>query len=170
MYQPAKDIESYYRLSQPLIEKMAMIDDLADQLGALLDWVIGVDFQVIEQPQKAASVSDQKADNHEDSRYKSQLYAISLIVGDVADENAPVFLTTASADEMLIRLQVGVDLMKKLDVAKLLSLDNYYAELLACLEHYYNHACSDALEERVLLDFFEFNARLSDQDIDAIEH
>ncbi len=147
-----KNIESYYDLSQPLEEKLHMIDDMADQLGEMLDWVLTIDFQIIRAPQKA---------DESDDKMISKLYAVSVIAGDADDEDAPVLFTTASADEALIRLQVYINLMEKLNIRNLAQSESYYEEMLSALENYYNNDCQDVLEEIVLSSFFEFNRQLS---------
>ncbi|MBK2123719.1 hypothetical protein [Fangia hongkongensis] len=147
-----KNIESYYDLSQPLEEKLHMIDDMADQLGEMLDWVLTIDFQIIRAPQKT---------DESDDKMISKLYAVSVIAGDADDEDAPVLFTTASADEALIRLQVYINLMEKLNIRNLAQSESYYEEMLSALENYYNNDCQDVLEEIVLSSFFEFNRQLS---------
>ncbi|WP_116963486.1 hypothetical protein [Fastidiosibacter lacustris] len=142
MFEVSENIESYYNLNQSIREKMRAIDDMADQLGDLLDWNLTVDFQIINQ-------SD-----------KSSLYAVSIIAGEVEDEGAPVFFTTASADEALIRLQVYLDLMEKFEINNLARSVEYYQQALDKLAHYYNEECEDILHQIVLEGFFAFNESL----------
>ncbi len=144
MFEVSENIETYYELNQSVREKMRMIDDMADQLGERLDWNFTVDFQIITQAEK------------------SSLYAVSIIAGEADDDEAPVFFTTASADEALIRLQVYLELMEKFEISNLARSEEYYQQSLDKLAHYYNEECDDLLHQMVLESFFEFNESLSD--------
>ncbi|WP_100550646.1 hypothetical protein [Caedibacter taeniospiralis] len=144
MFEVSENIETYYELNQSVREKMRMIDDMADQLGERLDWSFTVDFQIITQAEK------------------SSLYAVSIIAGEADDDEAPVFFTTASADEALIRLQVYLELMEKFEISNLARSEEYYQQSLDKLAHYYNEECDDLLHQMVLESFFEFNESLSD--------
>ena len=142
MYEVVENIATYYDLNQNVREKMRMIDDMADQLGEILDWSFTVDFQII---------------NKEDS---SALYAVSIIAGDSDDDEAPVFFTTASADEALIRLQVLIELMERFEICNLARSQSYYQQSMDKLVNYYNEDCEDLLHQLVLLIFFDFNEAL----------
>ncbi|WP_440992832.1 hypothetical protein [Cysteiniphilum litorale] len=144
MFEISENIENYYELSQTVREKMRMIDDMADHLGELLDWNLTVDFQIINQNDK------------------SSLYGVSIIAGESDDDEAPVFFSTASADEALIRLQVYLELMEKFEISNLARSEEYYQQSLDKLAHYYNDSCDDLLHQIVLESFFEFNERLVD--------
>ena len=144
MFEVSENIESYYELNQSVREKMRMIDDMADQLGERLDWNFTVDFQIITQAEK------------------SSLYAVSIVAGEADDDEAPVFFTTASSDEALIRLQVYLELMEKFEISNLARSEEYYQQSLDKLAHYYNEECEDLLHQIVLESFFEFNESLAD--------
>ncbi|WP_119344599.1 hypothetical protein [Facilibium subflavum] len=167
MNEITENIQTYYDLSYPLAEKMRMIDDLADQLGELLDWVLSVDFQVVQKPAQNTDNPEYLPDgedhsqNEMNNKIQTSLYAVTIIAGDIDDDDAPVFFATACADEALIRLQTYIDLMEKLEIRNLAYSEAHYASVLKKLEDYYNQDCEDVLEEIALISFFEFNTRLN---------
>lgn len=144
MFKISENIDSYYDLSQRVCKKMHMIDDMTEQLGELLDWNLTVDFQIVNQENK------------------SSLYGVSIIAGESEDDKAPVFFSTGSADEAIIRLQIYLELMEKFEIRNLASSPEYYQQSLDKLAHYYNESCDDLLHQIVLQSFFEFNANLAD--------
>jgi hypothetical protein len=87
---------------------------------------------------------------------------VSIVAGEADDDEAPVFFTTASSDEALIRLQVYLELMEKFEISNLARSEEYYQQSLDKLAHYYNEECDDLLHQIVLESFFEFNESLSD--------
>ncbi|MFZ9036032.1 MAG: hypothetical protein ACO2ZM_07940 [Francisellaceae bacterium] len=144
MYQIPETIRPFYELPQTLQQKMALVDDMADELGEMLDWHLSVDFQIFEKDGQV------------------ELYAISIVAGDSDDEDAPVLFTTATVDETLVKLQIYLTVMEKLGISSLPQSQEHYESCLRALEQYYNDQCQDVLEQQMLENFFQFNEKLAE--------
>lgn len=146
MNQIPQNLKPFHHTGDTMMDKIKELETLVDDLGEQLDWNLTVDYQIIEQDKQTL------------------LYAITIIAGEISDEEAPILLSTATVDEAIIRLAAMLRVMKELNIEALSRSQEHYQECLERLDQYFNGQCDDMIEQESLLSFFNFNDSLANED------